>query len=78
MRKEICVHSFCRRPLGRHGCRWEDNIIMDLKEIGWEDATWIHLAQYRDHWQAVVNMTKFWEFPEWLSRRTQLHGVSFT
>jgi hypothetical protein len=26
------------RPLGRHRCRWEDNIKMDLKEIGWESG----------------------------------------
>jgi hypothetical protein len=28
--------------------RWEDNIIRDLREIGWEDVGWIHLAQDRD------------------------------
>jgi hypothetical protein len=28
---------------------------MDLREIGWEDMEWIHLAQDRDHWQAPVN-----------------------
>ena len=28
---------------------------MDLKEIGWEDTTWMHGAQDRDKWQAVVN-----------------------
>jgi hypothetical protein len=43
------------RPLGRHRRRWEDNIRMDLREIGWEDVNWIHLAQDRDQWRAVVN-----------------------
>jgi hypothetical protein len=35
--------------------RWEDYIRIDLREIGWEGAEWIHLAQDRDQWQAVVN-----------------------
>jgi hypothetical protein len=29
---------------------------MDLREIGWEDMIWIHLEQYRDQWQALVNI----------------------
>jgi len=33
----------------------EDNIRIDLREIGWEGAEWIHLAQDRDQWRAVVN-----------------------
>jgi hypothetical protein len=37
-----------KRPLRRHRCRWENNIKMDLKVIGWEDVDWIHLAQIRD------------------------------
>jgi hypothetical protein len=35
--------------------RWEDNIKMDLKEIGWEDVYWIHLDQDRGQWWDVVN-----------------------
>jgi hypothetical protein len=31
-------------------------IRMDLREIGWEGVDWIHLAQDRDQWQALVNM----------------------
>jgi hypothetical protein len=38
MREEICVYSFHRRPLGRHRYRWENNIKMDLKDMGQEDA----------------------------------------
>jgi hypothetical protein len=38
-----------------HRCRWEDNIKMDLREIGWEGVDWMHLAWDRDHWRAVVN-----------------------
>jgi len=40
---------------GRPRRRWEDNMRMDLKETGWEGMDWFHLAQDRDHWQAVIN-----------------------
>jgi hypothetical protein len=44
-----------KKPLGRPRCRWEDNIRMDLREIGIDGAKWIHLAQDRVQWQACVN-----------------------
>jgi hypothetical protein len=44
-----------RRPLGRPRRRWEDNIKMNLREIGFRDVDWIHLAQDRDRWRALVN-----------------------
>jgi hypothetical protein len=43
-----------RRPLGRPRRRWEDNIKMDLREVGWGGIDWINLAQDRDRWRAVV------------------------
>jgi hypothetical protein len=43
-----------RRPLGRPRCRWEDNIKMDLQEVGWGGIEWIDLAQDRDRWRALV------------------------
>jgi hypothetical protein len=43
-----------RRPLGRHRRRWKDNIQMDLG-MGFGNVDWIHLAQDRDRWQALVN-----------------------
>jgi hypothetical protein len=43
-----------RRPLGRPRRRWVDNIKMDLR-VGWDGTDWIDLAQYRDHWRALVN-----------------------
>jgi hypothetical protein len=62
-----------KRPLGRPKRRWVDNIKMDLREIGWDDADWIELAQNRDQWRALVNTVmnlrvpkNCWEFPEWL------------
>jgi len=37
-------------------CKWEDNIKMDVKEMGWEGMNWIHMTQDRDKGQAVVNI----------------------
>jgi hypothetical protein len=45
-----------KKPLGRPRRGWEDGIKMDLSEIGrGGDVEWIHLAQDRDRWRAVVN-----------------------
>jgi hypothetical protein len=44
-----------KRPLGRTRHRWEDNIRMDLREIGINGANWIWLAQDRVSWQAFEN-----------------------
>jgi hypothetical protein len=44
-----------RSPLGRPRRRWEENIKMDLGEIGFGDVDWIHLAQDMDRWRALVN-----------------------
>jgi hypothetical protein len=52
-----------KRPLRRPRCRWEDNIKMDLREIGWEGVDWIHLAEDRDHCLAVVNTVMNLRFP---------------
>ena len=43
-----------KRPLGRPKRRWEDNIKMDLLEVGCEGLDWIELAQDRDRWRAPV------------------------
>jgi hypothetical protein len=42
-----------KRPLGRHKHRWEDNIKMDLQEVGW-GMDWIDLAQDKDRWRALL------------------------
>ena len=44
-----------RRPLGRPRRRWEDNIRMDLWEVGCECVDWMELAQDRDRWRALVS-----------------------
>jgi hypothetical protein len=42
-----------KRPLGRPSYRWEDNIKMDLLEVGYMDMDWILLAQDRDRWRGT-------------------------
>jgi len=44
-----------KRPLGRPRRRWDDNIKMDLQEVGCRGMDWIELAQDRDRWRALVN-----------------------
>ena len=44
-----------KRPLDRPGRRWEDNIRMDLEEIGINTRNWVDSAQDRDYWRALVN-----------------------
>jgi hypothetical protein len=44
-----------KRPQRRPRCRWEDNIKMDLQEVGCLVMDWIELAQYRDRYRALVN-----------------------
>jgi hypothetical protein len=44
-----------KRPLGRPRHRWEDNIKMDLQEVGCRVVDWIDVAQDRDRWRALVN-----------------------
>jgi hypothetical protein len=44
------------KPEGRRPRRrWEDNIKMDVREVGWGGMDWISLAQDRDRWRALVN-----------------------
>jgi hypothetical protein len=44
-----------KRPLERPRCRWEDNIKMDLQEVGCGGMDWIELAHDRNRWRAIVN-----------------------
>ena len=44
-----------KRPLRNPSSRGEDNIKMDLQEVGWGGMDWIDLAQDRNRWQALVN-----------------------
>ena len=46
-----------KRPLGRPRRRWEDNIRMNLEEIGINAGNWVVSAQDRNYWRALVNAT---------------------
>jgi hypothetical protein len=45
-----------KRPLRRPRRRWNDNIKMELQEVGWGRMDWIDLAQDRNRWRALVNV----------------------
>jgi hypothetical protein len=51
----LVVRPEGRRSLGRPRRKWEDNIKMDLEEVGWGGMDWIDMAQDRDRWRAVVS-----------------------
>jgi hypothetical protein len=44
-----------KRPLGRPRRKLDDNTKMDYREVGWGDVDWIHMAQDRNQWRALVN-----------------------
>jgi len=43
------------RPLGRQRRRWEDNIKMDIQDVGWRVMDWIYLVQDRVRWWALLH-----------------------
>ena len=47
-----------KRPLGRSRRSWEDNIKMDLQELGGGGGEWMELAQDRDRWRALVSTVR--------------------
>ncbi|KAJ4436519.1 hypothetical protein ANN_16550 [Periplaneta americana] len=53
-----------KRPSGRPRRRWEDNIKMDLREVGYDARDWINLAQDRDQWRAYVRAAMNLRYPE--------------
>jgi len=77
-----------KRSLERSRSRWEDNIKVDLQEVGFGSMGWVELAQGRDSWRALVNVVLNLRVPQKVgnfltspkpisfSKRTRLHGVS--
>ena len=52
-----------KSPLGRPRRRWEDNIKMDLQEVGEVRGDWMELAQDRDGWRALVGTVRNFRVP---------------
>jgi hypothetical protein len=52
-----------KRPLGRPRRRWEDNIKMDVDEVGGDRGGWMELAQDVDEWRALVSTVKNFRVP---------------
>ena len=52
-----------KRPMGRPRRRWEDNIKMDLQEVGRGCGNWIELAQDRGRWRALVSTVMNFRVP---------------
>jgi len=67
-----------KRPLGRARRRWEDNIKMDLQEVGCGSMDWIELAKDRDRWWAVANAVMNLRFPQNTGTLTNLVPISFS
>ena len=71
-----CIYVFCiyhrvlvgkpegKRPLGRPRRRWEDNIKMDLQEVGGSCGDWMELVQDRDRWRALVGTVRNFRVPK--------------
>ena len=53
-----------KRPLGRPRRRWEDNINIDLQEVGEGCGDWMELAQDRDRWRALANTVRNLRVPK--------------
>jgi hypothetical protein len=69
MEEERLVHRVLmgkpegKRPLGRPRLRWEDNIKMDVQEVGGGREDWMELDQNRGGWQALVSMVRDFRVP---------------
>jgi hypothetical protein len=53
-----------KRPLGRPRHKWEDNIKIDLQEVGGRCGDWMELAQDRERWRALVGTVRILRVPK--------------
>ncbi|KAJ4434738.1 hypothetical protein ANN_23306 [Periplaneta americana] len=67
-----------KRPLGRPRRRWEDNVKMDLREVGYDGRDWINLAQDRDQWRAYVREAMNLRTILFIVRRVVLFNFKYT
>ncbi|KAJ4425754.1 hypothetical protein ANN_27377 [Periplaneta americana] len=65
-----------KRPLERPRRRWEDNIKMDLREVGYDGRDWINLAQDRDQWRAYTGRSFQTRYKEHITAITKLQNTS--
>ena len=63
MHRVLVGNSEGNKPLGRPRRRWEDNIKMDLQEVGVGRGDWMELAQDRDRWRALVGTVRDFRVP---------------
>ena len=63
MHKGLVAKPEGKRPLGRSRRKWEDNIKMDLQEVGRGCGDWMYLAQDRDRWRALVSTAMNFRVP---------------
>jgi hypothetical protein len=67
-----------KKPIRRSKHRWEDNIRMYLREMGWEGVDWMHLAQDREHWRALVNTVMAGKFLNPIADKVHEHYKYYT
>jgi hypothetical protein len=63
MGRVLVVNPEGKRSLRRPRHRWEDNIKMNLQEVGWGRGDWMELAQDRDRWRALVGTVRDFRVP---------------
>ena len=64
MYRVLVGKSEVKRPLGRPRRRWEDNIKMDLQEVGGSCGDWMELAQDRDRWRVLASTVRNLRVPK--------------
>jgi hypothetical protein len=63
-----------KEPLGRQRCRWDDNIKINRRKIGWGGMACIHLTEDMDQWTALVNTVINFRVPQNVGKFLRLEG----